>query len=439
MQLMRPVAALVLGLFAAAAQTPSKPATGRPTAYPLVSLKVEGNLHLTEEKILDIAGIRLGQTVGKADFDAAQQRLLETGLFETVAYRYAPSADGKGYNAVFEVRPIGQLFPYRFEALDADPAALRAEVQTAEPLFKDKIPATETVLKKISDALTVYMEQQGKPGLQVIGRLDHDEKGQLEVVFQPGVLPTVAEVRFRGNKILSEQALQLAVAGTAIGSRFTEERFQQILDATIRPLYEAEGHLRVAFKNFQTAPAPGVRGLSVTVDVDEGPKYTLSRVALGGELKEDPGLLKAGNFRLNETVNMKEVETGVANMELALKQKGYLKIDSEVERTMDDEKQTVSLLVKMDPGPQYKMNNLTIQGLDIQSEPVIRKLWTLKEGEVFDYTYPDYFLDQIRERAIFDNLGRTRAKVDPDPGTLRVDVTLIFEGDKPEPEKKRPF
>jgi hypothetical protein len=37
---------------------------------------------------------------------------------------------------------------------------------------------------------------------------------------------------------------------------------------------------------------------------------------------------------------------------------------------------------------------------------------------------------------VLDNLGKTRAAVNPDPGTLKVDVVLIFTA--PEKKDKKP-
>ena len=102
------------------------------------------------------------------------------------------------------------------------------------------------------------------------------------------------------------------------------------------------------------------------------------------------------------------------------------------ERRIDDKAKTVALSIEVDPGPQYKMGQLTIEGLDIQTEPEIRKMWALKPNQPFNAEYPDLFLSKMPE--LMDNLGKTRASVNPDPGTLKVDVILIFSA----PEKKKP-
>jgi outer membrane protein assembly factor BamA len=132
---------------------------------------------------------------------------------------------------------------------------------------------------------------------------------------------------------------------------------------------------------------------------------------------------------------MTAVQEGVGNMERALKRRGYMKIDSKVERKIDDKEKMVDLVISLDPGPQYRMGTLVIEGLDIETEPHIRKMWALKSNQPFDNEYPDLFLSKMPE--VLDSLGKTRAVVKPDPGTLKVDVTLHFEGEKKEPEKPK--
>ena len=83
------------------AQT-AKPKTSRkaapkpaaPTSWPIQTLSVEGNQNYTKEQILAIAGLKVGQVAGNSEFDAARERLVATGLFEKVEYRFVPGDRG---------------------------------------------------------------------------------------------------------------------------------------------------------------------------------------------------------------------------------------------------------------------------------------------------------------------------------------------------------
>lgn len=418
----------------------SRPAAPKPAVadlnqpFPLREIAVRGNASFAAAQVIELSGLSQGQVVSKKDFDAAQQKLLATGLFETVAYRFEAIPGAQAYRATLEVKEIAQLFPYRFEAIEADAKEMRAFLRSREPLFTDQIPATEPVLKKMAALVEEFLRAKDKP-VQVVGRLMPDASNRMEVVFQPSSLPAVAEVQFHGSKALTNPMLQQAIAGTAIGALYTENRFRQILEATIRPLFEAEGRLRVTFPKLETAPAADVKGVIVTVHVNDGPIYKLRSIALGGAMSEDEGLLKAGRFREGEVANMTAVQEGAKNMERVLKRRGFLKAESKIERKIDDQAKAVDVVIHVDPGQQYRMGMLIIKGLDVETEPHIRKLWALKPNQPFDVEYPDLFLSKMPE--YLDSLGKTKSVVEPDPGTLKVDVTLFFEGEKKRPEKPR--
>src|ERR1700722_6593656 len=77
-----------------------------PTVYTVENLSVEGNHNYTAEQIFAVAGLRVGEKAGTKDFDAAREKLEKSGAFDHVSYRYAPSKDGEGYDAVIEVAEV---------------------------------------------------------------------------------------------------------------------------------------------------------------------------------------------------------------------------------------------------------------------------------------------------------------------------------------------
>ena len=81
------------------------------------------------------------------------------------------------------------------------------------------------------------------------------------------------------------------------------------------------------------------------------------------------------------------------------------------------------------------MGKLEIVGLDIATEPQIRKMWSVREKAPFDAETPDIFLSEMPN--VLDNLGKTRSTIKPDPGTLTVDVLLTFNAPEPQPEDKK--
>src|SRR6478672_7959956 len=136
----------------------AKPGAPGMTAWPIGKLNVEGNRIYSDEKILEAAGLKVGQMAGKAEFDAARDRLLATGAFESIGYKFNPIPGTRTNAGVLQVDEITQLFPYRFEELRVDDKTLRAHLKAKEPLFSDRIPATKPML----DRMTKHVEEVAK-------------------------------------------------------------------------------------------------------------------------------------------------------------------------------------------------------------------------------------------------------------------------------------
>jgi outer membrane protein assembly factor BamA len=99
---------------------------------------------------------------------------------------------------------------------------------------------------------------------------------------------------------------------------------------------------------------------------------------------------------------------------------------SEVHRTVNDSAKSVDLKFEIISGPQFIFHDLTIIGLDIETEPVVRKLWGLRAGRPFNVDYPNHFLERIKDMGIFENLTKTNAESRVNPKDNTVDVTLYF-------------
>ncbi|HML18512.1 MAG TPA: POTRA domain-containing protein [Bryobacteraceae bacterium] len=430
---------MTIGMPVVSAQQQKKRAPGPagaefPEPFPLQNLAIEGNQRIATEKIANVSGLRIGAPVLKSDFDHARIRLMATGAFESVSYQFKPSADNKGYDGTLEVVEVDQIYPYRFEDLPPSDDALRAAIRKQEFLLGDQIPATKEVIDRYVAALQNVVGDK----ITVVGKLNSDIPGRLMIVFRPNIpRPAVAEVRFTGNQVLPTALLTRTLGEAAIGTAFSDVTMRALLDSSIRPLYEARGRLRVAFPKIEATPAPLIDGVIVKMTVEEGESYSLGDVKFSGVPAADwKDLERAANLQSKDIANFDDVKAGMDRVEHRYQTKGYLHVKTRADRDVNDQAHTVGLTIHIDLGAQYLMGKLDIAGLDINSEPVIRKMWGIKPGAPFEAGYPDAFFKEIRDQEIFDNLGKTRSETNVDEKSHTVNVKLFFTGEPPGQKKR---
>ena len=409
-----------------------KPATAaaapsNPDAWPIQSISIEGNRNITPDQVLGIAKLRVGQIATKAEFEAAHERLMASGVFDRVAYRYAPTKDGKGVTVTLEVTEVNAFYPVMFEDLSVDEGKLRAWLKQRDPLFGPKISATKESLAHYSQLVGEYLASQKLSG-EVTARLSSENPPDLVILIRPATArPVVAQVTAKNTGDILAGVVQSTLYGVAVGTVYSEPRIRQLLDTSVRPLYDAKGHVRVSFPKVEGEPAKDVKGIAVTVQVEQGPIFNLGKIQFAGMTNEQDEMQNLAKLKSGALANFDEVKAAQARIVDYFKRNGYLQARTESLRTIHDAEKTVDVTIQIATGPQFMFRQLTIVGLDLESEPVIRKLWGLKEGKPFNPDYPDHFLERVKEQGLFDNLKNTSSerKVNHDGHT--VDVTLTFK------------
>ena len=183
--------------------------------------------------------------------------------------------------------------------------------------------------------------------------------------------------------------------------------------------------MAVTFPKFETGPAKNVDGIAVTAEVREGPVYKVRRIDLAG-VENRADLYKVAKFKTDVPANFVQINEGIDAIVRRLRKDGFVHAAAETSRTLDEKNTTLDLTITLTPGPRFTMGKLTIIGLDIQTEPFLRKLWALSEGKPFNAEYPDFFMAKLREGNYFENLGETKTKVNLDEKELTAAVTLEF-------------
>ena len=214
--------------------------------------------------------------------------------------------------------------------------------------------------------------------------------GDLTVVFRPSSLPSVAEITFKGNKAIP--TTKLHNRGRARGGR------RGIHGEPVPPgarrqrpsCYMKRWAIsRVQFPKLDVAPARNVNGVAVTVEVQEGDIYKLGEVDIKGRTRREQGTSESrrlqdrrdGKLR-SDSIRRRGNPQGAPAQGLSSRRRPVTTANSNAKD------KTVNLTVNVDPGPQFTMGKLTIEGLDVETEPHIRKMFGHEERAALQRRVP---------------------------------------------------
>jgi outer membrane protein assembly factor BamA len=216
----------------------------------------------------------------------------------------------------------------------------------------------------------------------------------------------------------------------AIGQPYSEENVRALLDQYVRPLFEKQGYMRVRFPRIVGNPAEKVKGINVHVTVDDGPVFKLGQVSVRGPGAGDSKrIIRMANIRTSESayaIDGDAISEGVTRIRNVLEGEGHLDAKVSADKSIHDQTGTVDVAFDVDPGPAYTFGKLTVNGLGLDGEAAIRKMWTVKPGDPYPGNYPHYFVETVKKQGLFDNLGDISATPSINRDTHVVDVTLNF-------------
>lgn len=432
----RGVCLIVLFAAAAAAQ-----GSGGPPPKPgvLHSVTVKNNKLYSSDDIIAVSGLKPSAPVSPDIIEAARRKLVATELFDNVAdeFRFSRTAP-PAYDVVFDVTEGQQLYPVRFDHLgNASPEDIRNYLKQHLPLYSDRIPGTEGVLRRYAAAIQEFVAKDDAR-LKVKGVISNDDPKQLVALFSTsGPALHISQVFVTGNEAIDSGTILRAVNPTAVGVPMSDARLQGILDNTIKPLYAAKGFAAVSFPKVDVEPAKGNTGVIVRVTIKEGPQFKFGPIRFRGQGMDEEEIRSNIPFKPGQMFNSGLVDNFRIDLIRRMKRRGLLDANVTVDATPDDIKRNVGVVYSVTPGTVYTFQKLDIRGLDINSEPVIAKLWGAQPGKPFNPEYPDFFLKRVEEQNLFDNLKNTTSDYTTDPATHGVTVHLYFRGGESIKEKER--
>ncbi|MCY4189146.1 MAG: hypothetical protein OXD30_11750 [Bryobacterales bacterium] len=400
-------------------------------AFPLRAVEFEGNANFSSDDLTAVCGLEIGQAVRKPDFDRALRKLSETGLFESLRYRFEP-LDG-GYRLTVSVQELAELYPVRFQGLGVPAADLAQFLRGRLPLYAGLVPGGGPVVRTMVNALQAWWREQGGEG-EIVADLVPASEGGFDMLVGPQrETSNIAFATFRNTGDVDTLELQRAFNKAAVGEPYSEARLLELLRHNARRLYTERGYMNVQFCPCGARPDPDSAGVLVEIEVRQGEVYLFGDVRWPEPLPiDEDSLAKVSQIGSGQVANMKAAYDTMAAISEGMKRQGYMKAHARFDERIDQAERLVHLDIEIRPGEQYVFSRLAVQGLDILSEPAVRKRWGMQPGQPFDIRYPAYFLDRVKADAMFEGLGRTSWSIDVDEAAGRVDVTLVFSGVPPE-------
>ena len=391
-------------------------------ALQLGGVSVSGARRYTEADVTRLNPLKAGQPVTTSDLDAAVKQMAGTGLFASLRYRYTTA--GNRMDVVFEIEEPAWSMPVMLDNFvwltdDELTAAVRQEV----PSFDGTLPVNSEITTFMSGVLQRILDARkikGRVEFALHTSLISGKNQYLFSVKDTGL--NVCSLRFTGASVIPESQL-VESAAELMKREYSRLYLTELVNGTLRTMYRQKGYWGAVFQDpAATLNAPGgCAGVTATMRVSEGAPYTWERAEwVGGSVMSSKELDTLLAMKPGELADVNKIETGLRQVRTAYRQRGYIRQRSTMNPKPDESTRRLTLSVSIEEGPQFRLGELTITGMDEKDAEELRKKWRLKAGDIYDEGYASQFRSE-------NGTPTRRLTLEPaiDPARRVVDLKIV--------------
>lgn len=403
----------------------------------LKAVHAEGMATFAEEQVTSLSGLGANSQVGRKELQDAADLLLRSGYFSKVTYKFDTHNDSVTVTYHVEENPRLPVAYDNFPWFTDD--ELTHAIKVNLPVFDGTLPEGGTVVDLAGNSIASFLTEHGlKAEVRHFVLADPLLDGNVQQFQVEGVTQRITSIEFSDTALKENLAVQQHL-GDLRGKSYSRLAINLFLAEAIRPIYQQQGFLRAKI-------GPAEVRLSGNPNQKFPEDIAVFVPCAPGALYKWGGVKWTGNNAvstetLNRTVGMKpgDQADGMAiqgawdRVSAAFGHLGYLDVKAAPAPTYDDAAHAVSYAVEITEGKQYRYQEMTVTGMSLAGERLIRDAWSIKPGDVLDKTVFEQFLRALESHrdSIFkglpvhyDTVGHW-LQTDADKGT--VDVLLDFK------------
>ncbi len=400
------------------------PAAADAQSYRFDSVAVEGTQRIEPGTVLSYAEIPRGQAITAGELNAAYQRVLGSGLFETV--EFIP----QGGTLRIRVVEFPTINVVSFEGN----RRVNDEVLGTVVQSQSRRVYSPTLAEQDAAAITEAYSQAGRFAATVTPRLIRRSDNRVDLVFEivEGRVVEIERLSFVGNRAYSDRRLRNVLETKQAGflrqliqrDTFVADRIE-FDKQLLRDFYLSRGYVDFEVLSVTSEVTRRRDAFFITFNVREGQQFRFGNIGVTSEISEaDPADYQAAlRVPANGVYSPSIVERNIARLEtLALRQGlDFVRVEPRV--TRNDRDLTLDIEFAVVRGPRIFVERIDVEGNVTTLDRVVRNQFRTVEGDPFNPREIRESAERIRALGFF-SAAEVEAREGSSPEQVIVDVDV---------------
>jgi outer membrane protein insertion porin family len=388
-------------------------------------IRVEGIQRTEAGTVFSYLPVKVGDTLTDDKAAQAIKELFGTGFFKDVRLE----VEGDVLVVYVEERPaIASLDFVGTKSFDKEQLrkGLR-EVGLAESRIFDR-----SLVERAEQELKRQYLSQGYYAAEITTTVTPLERNRVGITFavNEGEIAKIRQINIVGANAFKEKALLEQFRLTTPGwltwytknDQYSKQKLSGDLE-TLRSYYLDRGFIEFNIESTQVSISSDKQDIYITININEGERYSVSSVKLAGDLllPEDE-LLKLVTVKPGMLFSRDEITRTTKAISERLSNDGYAFANVNAAPEIDKEKKQVAFTLFVDPGRRVYVRRIQVQGNTRTRDEVIRREMRQMEAAWYDGARINKSRARVDKLGYFDAVTVETPAV---PGTTdQVDLTV---------------
>jgi outer membrane protein insertion porin family len=380
-------------------------------------IRVEGVQRTEAGTIFSYLPIKVGERVTDERISDAVKALYATGFFRDVRLE----AQGDVLIVALQERPTISSITYvgnkEFDT-DTIKKALK-DIGIAEARIFDR-----SALERAEQELKRQYITRGRYAANVQTTVTPQERNRVAINFtiDEGDSAKIARINIVGTKAFTEKQLLSEMTLTTPGwltwytknDQYSKQKLSADLE-TLRSFYQNRGYLEFNVDSTQVSITPDKEDIYITLNVTEGPRFTVGDVRVAGDLVVPADELeRLIRIKPGEVFSRERLQASAKDVSDRLGAEGYAFANVNAVPELDREKQTATFTFYVDPGRRAYVRKINISGNAKTRDEVIRREFRQLEDAWYDGPRIDRSKIRVKRLGYFVDVN---VETPPVPGT----------------------
>lgn len=397
------------------------------SSFVLSDIEVIGLERVSEGAVFSHLPVDVGDRIDDAQAGALLHSLYGSGLFDDIRI----GRDGD--KLVIRVKERPAIADISFTGNnDIDSDSLKKGLKEAG-IEKGQV-FNRSLLEDLERELRQQYYTHGKYNLKIdtdVKPLDGN-RVDIDIEISEGVVSKIKRVNIIGNERYSDEDVSRdfnsgVPAWWAVLSNkddYSKQKLTADLES-LRSYYLDRGYLNFNIDSTQVTMTPDKKDIYLNINITEGERYTIKETILGGDLVfDEPEIRKLLTFADGEIFSRAKVTRSIRAIKNKLGEEGYAFASVDVAPQIDDQDNTVTLNLVVNPGKRVYVRRINFYGNAKTRDEVFRREMRQLEGSWFSTPAVERSKVRIQRLPFVETVNIERRRVPGSDEFVDLDVTV---------------